>query len=64
MEHTDLTPWHCLPKEITVHILRDRILACENTLGEAGRRINIACEKEFRKCHRNNYLDELNKNML
>lgn len=41
-EHTDLSPWCCLPKETRVPILRARIQACEGALGEAARGINIA----------------------
>jgi hypothetical protein len=39
--HTDLTPWHYLPKGIKVQVLRYRIWACEEALREAARGIKI-----------------------
>jgi len=44
-EHTDLTPWHCLPKEIRVQVLRDRIWAYEGVLGADARGINITWDR-------------------
>jgi hypothetical protein len=56
-----LTPWHCLPKEIRVHILRDKIQAWEGSPGEDARGVNIAYGKEFENHCGNRYLDKLNK---
>jgi hypothetical protein len=59
--HTDLTPWHHLPKETRAHVLGDGSQACEGALGEVARGMNIAYGKEFEKHCTNRYLDELNK---
>jgi hypothetical protein len=59
-----LTPWNCLPKEIRVQVLRDRIQACEGALGKVARQINTAYGKEFEKLCPNRYLDELSKEIL
>jgi hypothetical protein len=56
-----LNPWHPLPKDISVQVLRDWIQSCEEALGEAARGINIEHGKEFEKHYTNRYLDELNK---
>ena len=64
LECADLIPRHCLPKKISVQVLRDRIQACEGALWEATRGINIAYGIEFEKHCTNRHLDELNKDIL
>ena len=48
LEHTDLTLWHCLPKESRIHILRDRIQAWEGALGTLQEQLILHMKKHLK----------------
>lgn len=47
LEHTDLTLWHCLPKEIKVEVLRARIWACDGALGKLQEKLILHMTKSL-----------------